>query len=84
MRNNLIVKGIQEVEDENRSDTTDIVAASFSQLLDIPKQTVYEGIERAHHGGTNLAKSFHKLNIQRKTKVKTYTPIFLKGLQKGL
>ena len=38
-------------------------AASFSQLLDIPKQTVYEGIERAHRGG-------------KKYKDKDFTPIF--------
>ena len=54
---NVIVKGIQEVKDENWSNTKDIVPASFSQLLDIPKQMVYEGIERAHRGGKKLGNS---------------------------
>ena len=35
------------------SDTKEIVVASFSQLLDLPKQSVFEGIERSHRGGKN-------------------------------
>ena len=51
LRNNIIVKDIPEVEDEKWSDTKDIVATSFSNILNISKQSVHDGIERAHRGG---------------------------------
>ena len=51
MRNNLIIKGIQKGDDEKWIDTKELVVISFSQLLDLPKQSVFEGIERAHRGG---------------------------------
>ena len=45
LRNNFIVKGIQEVDDEKWSDTKEIIAESFSKLLNLSKQTVHDVIE---------------------------------------
>ena len=54
LRNNIVVKDKPELEDEKWSNTKDIVATSFSNILNISKQTVYDGIERAHRGGKKV------------------------------
>ena len=51
MRNNIVMKGISEENNETPSQTKDIVSNIIGRHLNIDSNTVHNAIERAHRGG---------------------------------
>ena len=59
MRNNIIMKGITEEKGEAWAQTKDLVSNIISRHLNLDKNMVYHGIERAHRGGNLTSNKPH-------------------------